>query len=143
MFGDTDRVRDKSLKHEVTRKIAEHGLASQCVLMGPRFPIEPWIMGCDMLVAPAVNETFGRTLVEAMLCGTPVVAADDGGHKEIIRHGETGTVGAGGRPGGVRRRCRRADREAPDGEGHRAERQGPCPGDLFGRDPRRSGPVDL
>ena len=47
-------------------------------------------MGLDVLVAPAMGEGFGRTLVEAMLCGTPVVAADDGGHREIIRHGETG-----------------------------------------------------
>ena len=49
-------------------------------------------MGCDVLIAPAVREAYGRTLVEAMLCGTPVVAADDGGHKEIIRHGETGLL---------------------------------------------------
>ena len=92
MFGETDGVRDKSLKHEVTAKIAEHGLTSHCVLMGPRFPIEPWLMGCDALVAPAVREGFGRTLVEAMLCDTPIVAADEGGHKEIILHGETGLL---------------------------------------------------
>ena len=60
--------------------------------MGIQYPIEPWMAGLDVLVAPAVNEPFGRTLVEAMLCGTPVVAADDGGHREIIRHGETGLL---------------------------------------------------
>jgi len=60
------------------------------MLMGPEYPIEPRMVGFDVLVVPAVEEGFGRTLVEAMLCGTPVVAADDGGHREIIRHGETG-----------------------------------------------------
>ena len=32
----------------------------------------------------------GRTLVEAMVAGTPVVASDSGGHGEIIEQGETG-----------------------------------------------------
>ena len=92
MFGETDGMRVDAVTDSVKRKIAELGLTSSCVLMGPRFPIEPWIMGCDVLVVPAVGEPFGRTLVEAMLCGTPVVAADDGGHREIVRHREDGLL---------------------------------------------------
>jgi glycosyltransferase involved in cell wall biosynthesis len=37
----------------------------------------------DLLVAPALNEPFGRTLVEALLLGVPYVATADGGHVEI------------------------------------------------------------
>jgi glycosyltransferase involved in cell wall biosynthesis len=44
----------------------------------------------DVLMVPAVNEGFGRTLVEAMLAGVAVVATDSGGHREIIKHGRTG-----------------------------------------------------
>ena len=90
MYGETDGTRDPSIKAAVVERIERYGLTAQCLLMGPRFPIEPWMKGLDVLVVPAVEEPFGRTLVEAMLCGTPVVAADDGGHREIIRHGETG-----------------------------------------------------
>ena len=92
MIGETDGVRDREIGKQAVTRITEYGLSSQCVLLGPRYPIEPWIMGFDVLVAPAVREGFGRTLVEGMLCGTPVVAADDGGHREIIRHGETGLL---------------------------------------------------
>jgi glycosyltransferase involved in cell wall biosynthesis len=43
-----------------------------------------------VLLVPAVEEPFGRSLIEAMLLGTPLIAADSGGNPEIIRHGETG-----------------------------------------------------
>ena len=92
MFGETDGAKNKPIKDEVVAKIQEHGLTSTCVLMGPRFPIDPWMSGCDLHVVPSVQEPYGRTLIEAMFCGTPVVAADDGGNKEIIRHGETGLL---------------------------------------------------
>lgn len=92
MFGDTERLSSRHLVAEVKRSAHEKELSSRCILMGSRYPIEPWIAGMDVLIAPAVSEAFGRTLVEAMLCGTPVVAADDGGHREIIRHGKTGLL---------------------------------------------------
>src|SRR3712207_7767570 len=40
---------------------------------------------CAMLVATSfVNETFGMALCEAMACGTPVVASDFGGFREVV-----------------------------------------------------------
>jgi glycogen synthase len=45
---------------------------------------------CDVLLVPAVDEPFGRTLIEAMLLGTVVVAAASGGNPEAIRDGVTG-----------------------------------------------------
>ncbi|MGH6920764.1 MAG: glycosyltransferase, partial [Geminicoccaceae bacterium] len=48
------------------------------------------IAACDVLLVPAVEEPFGRSLIEAMLLGTLLIAADSGGNPEIIRHGETG-----------------------------------------------------
>ncbi|HWQ36641.1 MAG TPA: glycosyltransferase family 4 protein [Blastocatellia bacterium] len=38
------------------------------------------------------NEPFGLSLIEAMACGTPVIARPRGSVPEVIRHGETGFI---------------------------------------------------
>jgi glycosyltransferase involved in cell wall biosynthesis len=70
----------------------ELGISENIHLMGFRFPGEPWIAGLDVLLVTAVNEPLGRTLVEAMLLGTPVIAADSGGSPEAIEDGVTGIL---------------------------------------------------
>lgn len=44
----------------------------------------------DVFVSSSVQEAFGKTLVEAMLCETPVVAFDATGPSDIVSHLETG-----------------------------------------------------
>lgn len=44
----------------------------------------------DVFVAPSRMDAFGKTLVEAMSCGTPVVCFDATGPKDIVSHKETG-----------------------------------------------------
>ncbi len=44
----------------------------------------------DVAVMPSLQEAFGKTLIEAMACGTPVVAFDAGGPRDIVSHGVDG-----------------------------------------------------
>ena len=44
----------------------------------------------DVFVAPSIQEAFGKTIVEAMNCGTPVVSFDNTGPKDIIVEGKNG-----------------------------------------------------
>ena len=44
----------------------------------------------DVFVAPSRMDAFGKTLVEAMLCGTPVIAFNATGPKDIVEHRVTG-----------------------------------------------------
>ena len=39
---------------------------------------------CNLIVCPAVDEPFGRVLVESIILNIPVLAAKSGGHLEII-----------------------------------------------------------
>lgn len=71
----------------------ELGLGAR--LMMPGFVENPWawMARAAAFVLPSRWEGFASVLVEAMACGTPVVAADcDFGPREIVRDGETGLL---------------------------------------------------
>lgn len=44
----------------------------------------------DVTVVPSLNEVFGQVITESMACGTPVVAFDTTGPREIIKHKKNG-----------------------------------------------------
>lgn len=77
---------------QVRCKAEALGVADAVHLLGFRAPGPFWLAGCDLLMVPAVEEPFGRTLIEAMLVGTPVVATRSGGNVEAIDHERTGLL---------------------------------------------------
>ncbi len=88
MFG----ADDGPLAGAVRDRIVEHGARHQILHLGFRSPIEEWLAACDVLVLPSVSEPFARTVVEAMIVGTPVVAVRDAGNLEIIESGVNGVL---------------------------------------------------
>ena len=76
----------------IRAQIAAGRLETRVRLMGFLYPPEEYLAGCDVVLACAVNDSFGRSIVEAMLVGVPVVASRSGGHAEIIRDGDNGTL---------------------------------------------------
>lgn len=58
----------------------------------PKEEIIPLYAQAALFVCPSVYEPFGIINLEAMACGTPVVASAVGGIKEVVVPGETGLL---------------------------------------------------
>lgn len=93
------------MRERVNALAAQLGIGDRLHIFGYRTPGSFWLAGCDLLMVPAVDEPFGRTLIEAMLVGTPVVATASGGNIEAIRDGETGLIVPAERPIALSKAC--------------------------------------
>lgn len=82
---DSELVRLDKLKDEL-------GLSEVVTFLGGRAQssLPYYYASADMVVMPSRYESFGLAALEAMACGTPVVASDVGGLSFIVRDGETG-----------------------------------------------------
>ena len=51
-----------------------------------------WLQKASIFVCPSLSESFGIVNVEAMSCGTPVIASDIEGIRDIIESGKNGIL---------------------------------------------------
>ncbi len=71
----------------VLREQAEQaGVADRFTILPPMNNIEDCYQHADIVVTLAPREPFGRTVVEAIACGVPVVGSRTGGIGEILHH---------------------------------------------------------
>lgn len=74
----------------------EHGLDSDCVYyLGalPRDEVMQEFIEADLMVHPALEESFGNTLIEAMACKVPVIAgAESGAVPWVLNYGGAGKL---------------------------------------------------
>ncbi len=54
--------------------------------------LQYYFAAADCVVMPSHYESFGMVALEAMACGTPVIASDVGGLSKLVRDGETGLL---------------------------------------------------
>lgn len=89
IFG-REEIAETSLR-DASRALAERlGISKHLHMMGHRSPAEPFMAAVDVMIVTALNEPFGRTLIEAMNLRTPVVATRHGGNPEAIVDGVSG-----------------------------------------------------
>jgi len=66
------------------------------------------LTGARFLIFPSeCYESFGYSIIEGYACGTPVIASDIGGARELVTEGETGFLFEPGNPDDLRRQISR------------------------------------
>ncbi|MTJ13054.1 glycosyltransferase family 4 protein [Anabaena sp. UHCC 0187] len=85
LFGEHEYVKD------LHQKVTALGLENRVKFLGFRGDIPQLMAVCDVVAhTSTAPEPFGRVIVEAMLCGKPVVAAEAGGAMELVEDGING-----------------------------------------------------
>jgi D-inositol-3-phosphate glycosyltransferase len=100
--GDPDAPADE-MSTEMARLQAlclELGIGDLVVFLGKRSQetLPYYYSAADILVMPSHYESFGMVALEAMACGTPVIASQVGGLAFLVQDGVTGFVVPGGDP---------------------------------------------
>lgn len=81
---------DRSPGQERTRTLLEQakafGVADYFTVLPPTFAIEDYYKHAHVVVSLAPREPFGRTVIEAIACGVPVVGSQSGGINETLQN---------------------------------------------------------
>lgn len=84
---ETDRILILLTKDhtELQKMIDERNLTNQVIIAGFQANPYPWISGADLLVLSSDHEGLGGVIIEALVCGTPVVSTNcPSGPSEIL-----------------------------------------------------------
>ena len=85
-----DTSKTRGYEKQLRQITIDYGIESMVSFLGFREDIPELMSLCDLLIVPSLREPFGRVVIEAMACGTPVVASSVGGMVEIFEDGVGG-----------------------------------------------------
>lgn len=78
--------------NDIIKKIDSYGLNDKFVLLGSRSNPYKYFAQCDLVVQPSLNESQCLVLLEALICGAPIVSTATVGGKATISDGVTGVI---------------------------------------------------
>lgn len=90
LIGDDQSGREGKYKDQLHKRVEDLGLIKYFTFLGYRKDIKDIVSQINLLIHTAIDEPFGRVIIEAMAMEKPVISYDSGGPKEIIIDGQTG-----------------------------------------------------
>ena len=75
---------------ELREQIESLNMKDHAGMLGYCTDLEKYTNACDILVSASFREGMPLNIMEAMMCGKPVAASLNRGHRELVRQGRTG-----------------------------------------------------
>lgn len=79
-----DNSIDKKFRRELKRLVKIFGLEDRFLWLDWLDDISPLLGAADVFVSPSHSESFGLAILDAMTAGTPVIATETAGAKQLI-----------------------------------------------------------
>lgn len=98
-------VGDGPDRGDAEHEARELGVAADVRFLGRLDTVAPLLAAADLFLLPSQSESFGLAALEAMACGTPVIAARTGGLPEVITDGVDGILEPAGSVEAMARRA--------------------------------------
>jgi glycosyltransferase involved in cell wall biosynthesis len=92
IVGEIWRENESDLWKFLQSRIIHLGLMDRVTFAGFRHDIPSFMAGLDVIIVPSIGEPFGRTTIEAMAMGKPVIGTLSGCTPEIIHDGVNGIL---------------------------------------------------
>jgi glycosyltransferase involved in cell wall biosynthesis len=115
-------VGDGPHRDDLAALIERHKLAERVKLLGarPHAELPSLYAAADILVLASSREGWANVLLEAMACGTPVVASNIWGNPEVVRDAAAGVIADENTWEGIAAAVRRLLAQLPDRAATRA-----------------------
>lgn len=84
--------REEEATPELRAFVAAQRWEGRAHILGPRHDVADLLAAADVWTMPSLREALPMSLLEAMICGTPVVASRVGGIPEAVRDGVEGLL---------------------------------------------------
>lgn len=94
-------IGDSHYGQELAALVTKLGLDGHIIFTGFRTDMSNIMAALDILVSASWEEPFGRTIIESMAAGKPVIATNAGGVPDIIENGVNGILVSPRNPQGL------------------------------------------
>lgn len=79
-------------KGKLQHQIEQQGLGAQIIFAGVRKDVPKFLAAADYLIHPAINETAGNAIIEALVAGLPVLVTKSCGFSHHVSDADAGMV---------------------------------------------------